>query len=322
MSPRLVTLLGPQRHAPTVAATLESLGVSGRIATITAGWQERELEDQELHEHLAGDTVNLKLWTRSEAIFQAHAGFTAAHHKRQETMRDMRELYNLRLAHAKAAVYALLRKTDGGASLEAERLDALEAVRALDAHHLGQIRELRAAFDATWKPLERPEVVAAREELRTVLADCTAVAIAGGHVAVLLNRLLLFGLADLIGDKPVLAWSAGAMAICDRIVLFHDDPPWGPGNAEVLDLGLDLIRDVVPLPHAARRFRSSDPHRVWVFARRFAPAVCLPLDGQGRADLRDGVFTGPRTAPRLSLDGRVVTGDGKVVAAAPAEAVA
>ena len=314
MSQRTVTLLGPQRHQPTVATTLESLGIAGRIATITAGWQERELEDQELHEHLAGDTVNLKLWTRSEAIFRDDPAFTAAHRKRQETMREMRELYNMRLAHAKAAAYALLAKTGTSAPLEAERLDAVETVRDLDAHHLQQIRQLRLAFDAQWHPVGRPELVEAREALREILAGCAAVAIAGGHVAVLLNRLLLFGLADLIADKPVLAWSAGAMVICERIVLFHDNPPWGPGNAEVLDLGLGLVRGVVPLPHAKRRLRLSDPQRVWMFARRFAPDVCLPLDDNGRADLREGLLVGPPTAPRLTIDGRVTFADGRAIA--------
>ncbi len=313
MSPRLVTLLGPQRHDPTVAATLKDLGLSGRVATITAGWQERELEDQELHEHLAGDTVNLQLWTRSETIFGGDADFTVAHRKRQETMRDMRELYNVRLAHAKAAAYALLKRPGTSAALEAERLDAVEAVRRLDAHHLLRIRELRAAFDAEWGPTQRPAVVEARAELREILDGCSVIAIAGGHVAVLLNRMLLFGLGELIAGKPVLAWSAGAMAIGERIVLFHDTPPWGPGNAEVLDLGLGLTRGVIALPHAAKRLRLGDPHRVWMFARRFAPDVCVPLDANGRVDVRDGAMVGPASAPRLHVEGRVVVADGTPV---------
>ncbi len=309
-----IILLGPQRHQPTVAATLQSLGLAGRVATITAGWQERELEDQELHEHLAGDTVNLKLWTRSEAFFRADAAFTTAHHTRQDTMREMRELYNLRLAHAKAAIYALLAKPGSSAELEAERLDAVEAVRTLDAHHLQRIRDLRAEFDARWRVHERPAIVAAREELRTTLAGCVAVAIAGGHVAVLLNRLVLFGLGDLLAGTPVLAWSAGAMALCERIILFHDSPPWGPGNAEVLDLGIGLVRGVVPLPHARRRLRLRDPQRVSLLARRFAPVVCLRLEERARADLRDGVLVGPATAPRLSPEGTVVTATGRPIA--------
>jgi hypothetical protein len=46
-------------------------------------------------------------------------------------------------------------------------------------------------------------------------------------VAVLVNRLRLFGLGDLVADKTVFAWSAGAMAVSERVVLFHDDPPQG-----------------------------------------------------------------------------------------------
>ena len=49
--------------------------------------------------------------------------------------------------------------------------------------------------------------------------------------------------------SPVIAWSAGAMALADRIVLFHDRSPHGPGHPEVYGSGLSVVRDVVLLPH-------------------------------------------------------------------------
>jgi len=33
--------------------------------------------------------------------------------------------------------------------------------------------------------------------------------------------------------SPVIAWSAGAMALSDRFVLFHYRAPLGPGHPEV-----------------------------------------------------------------------------------------
>jgi hypothetical protein len=74
------------------------------------------------------------------------------------------------------------------------------------------------------------------------------------------------------------------MAVSERIVLFHDSPPQGPGDAEVLDWGMGLCAGVVPLPHASRRLRLDDPLRVALLSRRFSPAHCIPLDAGSRID--------------------------------------
>ena len=55
-----LTLLGPQRR-PTLDAVAESLRLVGPIATITAGWQERDSEDGALIEQLGARHVNLSL---------------------------------------------------------------------------------------------------------------------------------------------------------------------------------------------------------------------------------------------------------------------
>ena len=111
-----VTLLGPQRLRPTLASTLASLGIEGRIATVTAGWQEREADDRELHEHLGGRSVNLRLYERADAVFRRDPEFAAAHRRRQEGLREMQDLYNVRLGHA------LHRNGRHHASRAAERL--------------------------------------------------------------------------------------------------------------------------------------------------------------------------------------------------------
>jgi hypothetical protein len=105
------------------------------------------------------------------------------------------------------------------------------------------------------------------------------VAVAGGDVAALRNRFLMFDVASLLGDLPVFAWSAGAMLLSDVIVLFHDAPPHGAGDPEVLDRGLARVPGVVVFPHATRRLKLDDAVRVRVMARRFAPATCLAMDG-------------------------------------------
>ena len=89
--------------------------------------------------------------------------------------------------------------------------------------------------------------------LAKLVATTDAIVIAGGHVAVLANRLRLFDIAALAGARPIVAWSAGAMALAERVVLYHDHPPQGAAPAELLDRGLGLVAGVLPLPDAARR---------------------------------------------------------------------
>ena len=51
-----IVLLGPQQFEPTAGQTLEQLGISGRVAMITAGWQEWEADDQPLSAQLGVET--------------------------------------------------------------------------------------------------------------------------------------------------------------------------------------------------------------------------------------------------------------------------
>jgi peptidase E len=151
-------------------------------------------------------------------------------------------------------------------------------------------------------------VVKERREVAKLLADADVLAVAGGHVIVLLNRLRLFDVAELCADKTIVAWSAGAMVLGGRIVAFHDTPPQGPGYAQVIELGLGVYDDVIPFPHAKRRLRLEDPGRVALLGRRFAPHPCIALDEGCRLD-RDtrGEWVSLGGARRLGADGAVRT---------------
>jgi len=301
-----VTLLGPQRLQPTLRPALQSLGIeSGRVATITAGWQEREPDDADLHEHLDRHSANLALYLRGERVFVRDAELAKAHHERQAQLRELQDLYNLRLDHLMATAYELYARDSASALVVEARAAAVEAIRTLDAQHLAREREVHAEYVERWRPHERDAVARERQEIDAVLRDCTAVAIAGGHVAVLLNRLRLFGLDATLRGRVVVAWSAGAMAISDRIVLFHDEPAHGMGNAEVLEVGLGLAPGVVPLPNARHRLRLDWRDRVALFAARFAPAACVPMNEGARIDLGPDGWTALPATPRLLPDGTV-----------------
>jgi hypothetical protein len=280
-----ITLLGPQRHAPTVSPTLDALGAAGTIAVITAGWQEREGEVDELREHVRRPVVNLRLHERADDIFHQNPEIFEAIRARQDHLKRLQRLYRRRLHHILESAREMLRlEGPQDAVLEEERRNAVEMVRTLDSHHRERIREVHQTFEAEYGEVQRESVAEHRRELEEILDDAAALAVAGGHVAVLLNRLRLFDLPGLLAARelPVVAWSAGAMALSEQVVLFHDRPPQGAGNAEILDVGLGLAAGVLPLPHAHARLRLEDPVRVALFARRFAPLAPITLEAHTR----------------------------------------
>ena len=306
MAQRIV-LIGPQRLQPTLSSVVESLGVSGRIAAVTAGWEEREGEDRELHEHLGGRTTNLEVWARVEDAMAKDSELVGLVRQRADRLRAAHEYYRLRLAHALDAARELLkREPEAGFEdlLAAEQEGALRTVRAVDAGHLERVREIHAAFGEAAQPLRRPSVKRHRDELARQMAECELLCVAGGHVVVLLHRLALLDALAVWGEtKPVVAWSAGAMALAERVVLFHDSPPQGPGNAEVHEPGLAAYEGLVPLPHARKRLRLHDAVRVRLMARRFAPDRCVALDALTRVDWDGARWSGQAGTQQLTAAG-------------------
>jgi hypothetical protein len=298
-----IALLGPQHVKPTVGQVLRDIGVRGPIALVTAGWQEREGEDEAIALELGRMAVNLTLHARADDVFARDQELAAAYKQRQQRLRRLQDFYRVRLEHAEEAARVIsLRHVDPDLLADEERV-SLELVRRLDEDHLERCRQVHAEFAGRWRPAERDRVALHRSELRETLASCDAVVIAGGHVAVLLNRLKLFDLVSLLPGR-VIAWSAGAMALSEKVVLFHDDPPHGVGVAEILDAGLGLVTGIVVLPDPRRRLRLADRERMARFARRFAPAVCVPMDQASRIDAtRSGLILRPWAAPRLTRSG-------------------
>jgi hypothetical protein len=302
---RCVVLLGPQRKNPILADLLAARGIKGRIATITAGRQEAEGELDELGA-AAERAVDLRLHARADAIFTADSSLASVHRARQDILRSLRRLYDLRLAHAVAAIVELEHRGGPPEALEWERHEALDALRELDARHLARVREVFAEWEPRLDLDNRPALVHHREEVADVVAASEAILVAGGHVAILVNRLRLFDVMSMLRpEQLVVGWAAGSMALTERIVVYHDSPPWGLGNAEVFDSGLGLARDVVALPDARHRLRLDDRPRVARFARRFAPAMCVALEeGDSLSLTRDGYEASPATV-FLGEDGDV-----------------
>jgi hypothetical protein len=163
------------------------------------------------------------------------------------------------------------------------------------------VREARDAFEARWRPGERLAAAEHRAEIRQIVDAAAALVVAGGHVGVLLHVLRLFAVA---AAPVVIAWSAGAMALTERVLLFHDRAPHGPAHAEFLDAGLGWIPGCVLLPHARRRLLTDDAARMAELAGRAAPARCVVLDDGVRLDLGEhGAL--PPVARTIGPDGRI-----------------
>ena len=297
-----VVLLGPQRFRPTVRNAVRALDVEGPVATITAGWQEREPDDAELDELVDGRSVNLGLYGRWLDVHERDPELAGGIRERSEVLDELQSVYTLWLSHAVAAVSELVVRDIQARVATAALDDAVLAIRNMDRRHIELVDEVHAEFYDRWRPHERDVLAEHRAQVAAVLTTSAAVAIAGGHVGALLECLHLFNVAPALAGKPVIGWSAGAMALTDRVVLFNDRAPDGRSYSEILGAGLGLCSGVVALPHARRRLRLDDPVRVLTLARRFAPAACVILDDGARVACGDGLAPG---TPVLTTDGRV-----------------
>jgi len=217
---------------------------------------------------------------------------------------EVQTLYRIRLEHALRATYEIAQRTDGHPrTRESAVADAIEMLRATDQTHLKRVRDLQHSFADAWSPHDREVIAKHRHEVRDVLSQSACLVVAGGHVGELLHTLRMFEVSPALPSR-VIAWSAGAMAITERVVLFHDRAAHGPAQTEVLDAGLGVVPGVVVLPHARRRLRVDDALRMSILARRFAPAHCVVLD--------DGVTVELGVERVVPPDARLVTTDGRI----------
>jgi hypothetical protein len=298
--------LGPQYRTPNLRQCLDAMGVEGPLVSITAGWQEREGEIDELRAHVGTAVKDLALYVRTEHVYAADPELARAYRERQDVLQEMQDHYRTRLVALKGVVEQLAALEGDSPTLRLARRAALGDVRRLDRQHVAAAIREHASFTRQWHPARRASLVPHVAALKREIERAGAVLVAGGHVAVLLNRMRLFGLGNLLKGKPLVAWSAGAMAVCERVVLFHDRTPTGVQPAEVLDVGLGLVPGVVALPHAARRLVLDEQARVRVLARRFAPALCLPLEHGSLVRWHRGRIVETREARRLTRVGSLV----------------
>ncbi len=324
-----ITLLGPQRE-PRVSKVAERLGLHGRrFAMITAGWRDRETEDELLSDLLGRNTVNLGLWGLMQQVWEHDPELAEGDRRRRLIHTEMQELYLIGLEQAAEAVRRIREHTPRDErAVEMAIEDVLDVMRGLDARHLERIADLNHSFYARYEPQHRDAVVEGRFRVGRAIADCEAIVITGGHVGVLMGALHLFNLAPALAAprqpspevaeeadpppvllRPVLAWGAGAMALTERVLLFYDHAVVSPPVSELLMEGLGLTRGIVALPSPKDRLDMHDPGRMSVLARRAQPGHALLLEEQADVTLS--------ARGELPAGARIVSPDGSVTTYAP-----
>lgn len=297
-------LLGPQGRHATVGDYAREICGGGTLLLVTSGWRERERETQELEGWLdAPDAANLELYARAAAVRRAEPDVDEALRQLYHRLAELQRLYRRRLDHAMKAVREMQRFEGDGPLLQDALQESIDALRVLDSRHLERVAATRDELHATLAD-GPPELVRHREEVAELLDGADALILAGGHVEALLDSLLLFEVEPALQRLPVVAWSAGAMVLTDRILLFHDRPPWGEGNAEWLSPGLGVCPGVLVLPHARARLRLRNRDRVARLVQRSAPAVCLGLEDDSAVRSTGGSLE-LRSVLQLRSDGSV-----------------
>ena len=183
-------VLGPQRRDPIVRTAIDDL-VRDRslpVAVVTAGWEEREDEDQELRQHVGRPVTNLQIWARVESIFKKDPELREAVRERHDTWRRVQELYRLRLNGLMDSTRELLRRGHADPLVAVEELDSWELVCGLDAQHMARVSTIHAEFNERVKPAERDTVQEQCRQIEKQLGDASCLLVAGGHVGGLLQN--------------------------------------------------------------------------------------------------------------------------------------
>lgn len=159
---------------------------------------------------------------------------------------------------------------------------ALATLEANDDHLIELLGEIeQRAFDAAGIAYD-PAWRAARERLEQRILAANAIILFGGHLDRLLDALRFFRLRDALGEAlrrgaTIIAMSAGAMVLCERVIIY-DDFAADRRDFQLYDRGLALVRDIQLFPHCMERIQTDEPDNLAYLARRFRHHACVGLN--------------------------------------------
>ena len=213
---------------------------------------------------------------------------------------------------------------DSIAALSASDDQMVENLRVLDEHF---VAATGLHFNPTWLRL--------RARLEERLLEASAIFLFGGDLSALHHSLTFFRLRDafleaLRRGASIFAVSAGALLLCDRIIVYNDFPSdLGPRREfQLFDRGFGLVRQLQIFPHCMDRIQTDDEDNLSYLACRFRHRTCVGLneesfllvepsvedDGGVRAvsvGRRDGVYVFDKLGCKRRFDhGQAVLGGG------------
>ena len=287
----------------------------GPISVITSGWRHDEGEIEPLREAIPLPLLSIPLYHWFDELGHVEPELAAQHKSRQRLIKQYKKFYRRRLHNGLHLwktledmsekelqdknikdVYSLEKDTkknidDTINTKNTDRDDLIQPyafeldevcndVRRCDEDVLSRLDHIRSTFPELQNPWTHASAQPYHQRIKEILEKSQALFIAGGHVAILRNRMNFFGLHHLIrnflmSSKPIYCWSAGAMVLAEKIVLYYDNPPQGEGHPEILDSGLKIFRNMIMFPHAHERLELQDPTRIQNLAKRFDPSMCI-----------------------------------------------
>lgn len=301
-------LLGPQRPNTNLTDAVANARLpEGPLAVISAGWQEAEGYIDDVRELIPERTLeDLYLYRRSEQIEHADPSLATAKRHRQERLIAQQRIYRLRLKQLSIAARQTLAADGDPEMLAAEQKHAIAQLRALDRHHLNRTESIWHEFLEENRVDEHEEIGRNIAEIGEQIDRSAGIVITGGNIAVLLNRLRMFGLERKLSSKPLIAWSAGAMVLAERIVLFHEKSPEGRRDAEIFGSGCGIVPGYILMPDTQHRLRTRDRNRIGAMSRRFEPDLCVALDSGAELHVDDADIRYADSVRSLNRDGRLV----------------
>lgn len=236
----------------------------------------------EIHAEIDAARETLRSWYLERTCFDADMVRTAA-----------------RLARKNAGSFRV-----GGLSLrESVRPDAVRTGAQMLAQSFG--REILASIDTLVQNDERmlealtqaeqqllartglrhdPEWQSEREELSRRILAADVILLFGGNPMSLLEPLRFYDLQPALLETlrrgaTFVASSAGALVLCERMIIFDDGSP-DPlrRHFQLLDRGLGLVGGLQLLPHCMDRIHTDDPDNLAYLSRRFGDRLCVGLN--------------------------------------------
>ncbi|MAE71391.1 MAG: hypothetical protein CME06_13100 [Gemmatimonadetes bacterium] len=184
-------------------------------------------------------------------------------------------------------------RVDDALGLAAEELSLeFDRIREQDQWLLDRLARLDRAFLDASKLRENKTWLAKRRLLARRIKSAATLVFYGGHLAVLLNRLHFFDLGPILRESlaagaTIVARSAGAMALGERVVVYHDEYQDRHHTFELFGRGVGMLPGLLVLPQHAERIRKGSQDHLAFLARRFPLRACIGLD-EGAVLVVDG----------------------------------